>query len=161
MQTRTSAAYIAAYKLIFQHWSRYGSVPSFVRLDDETSHEELENFLLNDKKVTFQYFSTGTHRGTNRAERCIRTWKNHFIATLATTSPKFPISQWHKLLASLCRVNTKLSLTMASQSRDLSLSQPSGREVRLPCTPWVPQPWNVTQALPPLHPPSRPRLFLN
>ena len=96
MQTRTSAAYIAAYELTFQHWSRYGSVPSFVRLDNETSHE-LENFLVNDKKVTFQYFPTGTHRA-NRAERCIRTWKNHFIATLATTSPKFPISQWHKLL---------------------------------------------------------------
>jgi hypothetical protein len=96
MQTRTSAAYIAAYELTFQHWSRYGSVPSFVRLDNETSHE-LENFLVNDKKVTFQYFSTGTHRA-NRAECYIRTWKNHFIATLATTSPKFPISQWHKLL---------------------------------------------------------------
>ena len=96
MQTRTSSAYITAYELTFQHWSRYGSVPSFVRLDNETSHE-LETFLLNDKKVTFQYFPTGTHRA-NRAERCIRTWKNHFIATLATTSPKIPISQWHKLL---------------------------------------------------------------
>jgi hypothetical protein len=90
MQTRTSSAYIAAYELTFQHWSRYGSVLSFARLDNETSHE-LETFLLNDKKVTFQYFPTGTYRA-NRAERCIRTWKNHFIATLATTSPKFPIS---------------------------------------------------------------------
>jgi hypothetical protein len=96
MQTRTSAAYIAAYELTFQHWSRYGSVPSFVRLDNETSNE-LENFLLNEKKVTFQYFPTGTHRA-NRAERCICTWKNHFIVTLATTSPKFSILQWHKLL---------------------------------------------------------------
>eukprot|EP01036_Dinobryon_divergens_P037517 gene37517-biopygen29706 len=96
MQSRTSSAYIAAYELTFQHWSRYGSVPSFVRLDNETSLE-LENFLINEKKVTFQYFPTGTHRA-NRAERCIRTWKNHFIATLATASPKFPISQWHKLL---------------------------------------------------------------
>jgi len=97
MQTRTSSsAYIAAYELTFQHWSRYGSVPFFVRLDNKTSHK-LQNFLLHDNKVTFQYFPTGTHRA-NRAERCIRTWKNHFIATLATTSPKFPILQWHKLL---------------------------------------------------------------
>ena len=96
MQTRTSAAYIiATYELTFQHLS-YGSVFSFVRLDNETSHE-LEHFLLNEKKITFQHFPTGTHRA-NRAERCIRTWTNHFIATLATTSPKFPISQWHKLL---------------------------------------------------------------
>jgi hypothetical protein len=90
MLTRTSSAYIAAHELTFQHWSRYGFVPSIVHLDNETSHE-LENFLLHDKKVAFQYFPTGTHRAI-RAERCIRTWKNHFIATLATTS------KWHKLL---------------------------------------------------------------
>ena len=65
MQTRTSASYIAAYELTFQHWSRYDSIPSFVRLDNETS-KELENFLKNDKMVDFQYFPT-------RAERCIRT----------------------------------------------------------------------------------------
>ena len=44
MQTQTSASYIAAYELTFQHWSRYGSIPSFVRLDYETS-KELKNFL--------------------------------------------------------------------------------------------------------------------
>ena len=65
MQTRTSASYITAYELTFQHWSRYDSIPSFVRLDNETS-KELENFLNNDKMVDFQYFP-------NRAERCIRT----------------------------------------------------------------------------------------
>ena len=95
MQTRKSAAYIAAYEFTLQHWSRYWSVLSFVRLDNETSSQELEIFLLNDKKVTFQYFPTRTHRAKRRAERCIRTWKNHFIVTLAMTSPKkFPISQW-------------------------------------------------------------------
>ena len=132
-QSPTSTAYIAAYELTFQHWSRYGSVPSFVRLDNETSHE-LENFLVNDKKVTFQYFPTGTHRA-NRAECYIRTWKNHFIATLATTSLKFPISQWHKLLP-LAELTLNLPLTMASQSRDLSLPRPNGRKVRLPRTPY-------------------------
>jgi len=96
MPSRTSASYIAAYDKTFLHWSRYGHVPSFVRLDAETS-ADLETFLLDVKKVTFQYFPTGTHRA-NRAERCIRTWKNHFISTLATASSKFPMSYWNKLI---------------------------------------------------------------
>jgi len=98
MTSRTSSSYIAAYGRTFKHWSQHGSsIPSIVRLDNETSHE-LEKFLLEDMKVTsFQYFPTGNHRA-NRAERCIRTWKNHFIATLATASPNFPVAYWNKLL---------------------------------------------------------------
>ena len=97
MQSRTSAAYILAYGNTFQHWSRYGLVPAIVRLDNETS-TDLEKFLLDELKVkNFQYFPTRNHRA-NRAERCIRTWKNHFIATLATASPIFPISYWNKLI---------------------------------------------------------------
>ncbi len=95
MQSRTSTSYIDAYDKSFLHWAQYGHVPTIVRLDAETS-VALEQFLLNDKHVTsFQYFPTGTHRA-NRAEHCIWTWKNHFIATLATASPKFPTSHWHK-----------------------------------------------------------------
>ena len=37
MTSRTSSSYIAAYDKTFLHWSRYGHVPSFVRLDAETS----------------------------------------------------------------------------------------------------------------------------
>ena len=97
MTSRTSGSYILAYDNAYQHWSQYGQVPSIVRLDNETS-AGLENFLLVDKKVkSFQYFPPQNHR-TNRAERCIRTWKNHFIATLATASPKFPVQQWHKII---------------------------------------------------------------
>ena len=97
MPSRTSGSYILAYEKTFQHWSRYGPVPSIVRLDNETS-AELEKFLLVDLKVTsFQYFPPANHRA-NRAERCIRTWKNHFIATLATASPKYPVQQWTKLI---------------------------------------------------------------
>ena len=51
MPSRTSGSYILAYEKTFQHWSRYGPVPSIVRLDNETS-AELEKFLLVDLKVT-------------------------------------------------------------------------------------------------------------
>ncbi len=94
MQSRTSESYIQAYDMTFDHWARYGPVPAIVRLDNETS-AELETFLKDVKNLeTFQYFPPGNHR----AERCIRTWKNHFIATLATASPNFPVAHWHKLI---------------------------------------------------------------
>ena len=60
-----------------------------VRLDNESS-AELEKYIKT--FATFQYFPPGNHRA-NRAERVMRTWKNHFIATLATASSKFePLS---------------------------------------------------------------------
>ena len=97
LNSRTSSAQILAYDSTFQHWANYGPVPSFVRLDNETS-ADLENFSLVDKKVqSFQYFPPRNHRA-NRAERYIRTWKNHFIATLANASPNFPVQQWHNII---------------------------------------------------------------
>jgi hypothetical protein len=84
MQSRTSASYNDAYDKTVLHWSRFRMVPSFVRLDAETS-ADLETFLTDVKKVTFQYFPTGI-------------WKNHFISTLATASPKFLLSYWNKLI---------------------------------------------------------------
>ena len=53
MTSRTSASYIAAYENTFLHWSRYGHVPSFVRLDAETSTDDLEQFLQKEKKDIF------------------------------------------------------------------------------------------------------------
>jgi len=34
----------------------------------------------------------------NKAERAIRTWKNHFIATLAGVDPDFPMCAWNELI---------------------------------------------------------------
>jgi hypothetical protein len=97
LNSRTSGSQIKAYDSTFQHWSKYGPVPTIVRLDNETS-ADLETFLLVEKKVqSFQYFPPRNHRA-NRAERCIRTWKNHFIATLATASPKFPVPHWNDIV---------------------------------------------------------------
>ena len=94
LSSRGHAAYIDAYKRTFQFWLQYGPLPATVRLDNETSHQ-LEQFILS--QTTFQYFPPSNHRA-NKAERAIRTWKNHFTSTIATASPKFPLSRWDKLL---------------------------------------------------------------
>lgn len=47
--------------------------------------------------ISLQYVAPGMHRA-NKAERCIRTWKNHFLATLAGTDPSFPLIAWDELV---------------------------------------------------------------
>jgi hypothetical protein len=77
-----------------------GRVSEWIRLLSAwilKSPPTLKKLLTAVKKVTFQYFSTGTHRA-NLAERSIRTWKKYFISTLGTASPKFPLSYWTKLI---------------------------------------------------------------
>ena len=94
MSSRHHTAYIKAYSQTFDFWATYGPLPAVVRLDNETSHQ-LEAFIA--PHASFKYFAPGNHRAS-RAERGIRTWKNHFIATLATASSKFPLNQWDQLL---------------------------------------------------------------
>ena len=94
LHSRHHTAYIDAYRRTHDFWKQYGSIPAIVRLDNETS-TQLQQYI--ETFATFTYFPPGNHRA-NRAERGIRTWKNHFIATLATSSPKFPIKHWDQLL---------------------------------------------------------------
>ena len=47
--------------------------------------------------IDFQLTPPGIHR-RNAAERAIRTFKNHLIAGLCSTDPKFPLYLWDKLL---------------------------------------------------------------
>ena len=94
LHNRHHTSYIDAYQRTLDHWKQYGSIPAIFRLDNETS-TQLESFIAT--FATFTYFPPGNHRA-NRAERAIRTWKNHFIATLATMSPTFPMKQWDQLI---------------------------------------------------------------
>jgi len=74
----------------------HGISPIFERLDNETSNL-LVKFIGEEAKTTIQYLPPGNHRAS-KAERAIRTWKNHFIATLCTVDPTFPLSAWDKLI---------------------------------------------------------------
>ena len=38
------------------------------------------------------------HASRNAAERAIQTWKNYFLAGIATLDPNFPIQEWYRLL---------------------------------------------------------------
>ena len=82
-------------------WDRAGHKPLFQRLDNETS-TALETFAAKNN-IQIQYCPPGQHRSL-KAERAIRTFKNHFISTLCTVANDFPMTLWDKLLpqAELC-----------------------------------------------------------
>jgi len=89
MPDRTAPAYVKAYRSAFDFFKKLGHVFSIARLDNETS-ALLEQFLNTEAKVDHEFISAGTHRA-NKAERSIQTWKNHFIAGIASADIDFPI----------------------------------------------------------------------
>ena len=101
MRTRHHLEYIAAYKRTINFFSRLGRKPIIQRLDNETS-SALETFARTNN-ISIQYCAPHQHRAL-RAERAIRTFKNHFIATLCTVAHDFPLALWDELLpqAELC-----------------------------------------------------------
>jgi Reverse transcriptase (RNA-dependent DNA polymerase) len=101
MKTRHHTEYVTAYKKTLNFFAAVGRRPAFQRLDNETS-SQLETFALANT-ITIQYCPPHTHRSL-KAERAIRTFKNHFIATLGTVAPEFPLTLWDELLpqAEIC-----------------------------------------------------------
>ena len=69
--------------------------PKLYILDNEISNE-FKNALLK-YNLAYQRVPPHIHR-RNAAERAIRTFKNHFLAGLATCDPKFPVKEWDRLL---------------------------------------------------------------
>ena len=53
--------------------------------------------VQHEQHVKFQLVPPHIHR-RNAAERAIRTYKNHFIAGLASTDQNFPLHLWDKLV---------------------------------------------------------------
>ena len=95
MKTRHHTDYIAAYKKTINFFGLLGQKILFQRLDNETS-APLETFARNNA-ITIEYCPPHQHRSL-KAERAIRTFKNHFIATLGTVDSNFPMQLWDELL---------------------------------------------------------------
>ena len=72
-----------------------GVKPKIYLLDNEISGEFKK--ALTKHKLTYQLAPPHQHRH-NAAEKGIQTFKDHFIAGLSSTHPKFPISEWDRLI---------------------------------------------------------------
>jgi hypothetical protein len=101
MRSRHHLEYVATYKRTVNFFPKLGPKPLFQRLDNETSNA-FETFPRTNS-VSIQYCAPHQHRAL-RAERAIRTFKKHFIATLCIVADDYPLGIWDKLLpqAELC-----------------------------------------------------------
>jgi hypothetical protein len=83
--------------------------PLLYILDNEASAEFKKS--LKKYGVEYQLVPPHVHR-RNAAERAIQTFKNHFLAFLATCDPDFPVSEWDRLL-----FQAELTLNLLRSSR--------------------------------------------
>jgi hypothetical protein len=95
MASKLSSTYVQAFSKILTFFESHNATITYQRLDNETT-AQLEKFIK-DKHITIQYVPPHTYRA-NKAERAIRSAKNHIISSFATTHPDFPLDLWDELL---------------------------------------------------------------
>ena len=94
IKTRRDADIKAAFNKTVLKLESRGAKPSYFILDNEVSGEL--KAALKQHDINYQLAPPHQHC-RNAAERAIQTYKNHFIAGLASTDPDFPISEWDRL----------------------------------------------------------------
>jgi hypothetical protein len=95
MTSRTSASYVTAYTSSVDFFRSKGHIVSHIKLDNEISGA-LQTYFGTSKLIV-ERVPPNNHR-TNRAERAIRSFKNHFISILSGLHPSFPMTQWDLLV---------------------------------------------------------------
>ena len=99
-----------AYKAIFEDLKEKGYKPKLNVMDNQAT-KYIRKFLT-EEECKLQLVEPHNHR-VNAAERAIQTFKDAFIAALATTDRDFPLQLWDKLTP---QVITCLNLLRASRT---------------------------------------------
>ena len=86
---------VAAYQDIYEYLESVNQKPTLNVTDNEAS-KAVQNYIKS-KDVDWQLVEPDNHR-VNAAERAIQTFKNHFLAGLATVDKAFPLELWCYLL---------------------------------------------------------------
>jgi hypothetical protein len=100
---------LRAYTKIHTFLTKGGLKPVLQQLNNEAPGK-LQTFMRQNG-VSFQLVPPRQHR-RNAAERAIATLKDHFVATLATTDPSFPLHLWCRLID---QASTTLNLLRQSR----------------------------------------------
>lgn len=95
MKSKAEAEMIKTYRKMHATLTSRGLKPILQTLDNECS-QGLQS-VLNELDIKFQLVPPGVHR-RNAVERAIATFKDHFIAGLATTHKLWPIHLWCRLI---------------------------------------------------------------
>ena len=114
IKNRRGPTITEAWETIHNDFKRAGAAPNTYVLDNEKSKDLIDSF--NDEKIEYQLVAP--YRHCKYAERAIQTFKEHFKSCIAATDPKFPLSEWDRLIPQTnitinllrnARVNPKLS----------------------------------------------------
>eukprot|EP00957_Ditylum_brightwellii_P103017 7851298-Ditylum_brightwellii.AAC.1 len=89
IKNRSAGEFEWAYAEAYEMMRTKGYKPKLHKLDNEISRR-LKAWIER-QQTTMQYTPPDMHR-TNAAEKAIQTWKNHFLAGLASLPAKFPIN---------------------------------------------------------------------
>ena len=93
IKNRQAKTLATAWETLHQRLTIHGHPTKHFVLDNEIG-AELKGAL---KKYNFSFELTPPHmHRRNAAERAIRTYKNHFMAGLASCHPNFPLTEWDK-----------------------------------------------------------------
>ncbi len=92
-KSRSGQDLLAALQRAIKFFSDRGAAPLLVRMDNECATVTKEWLSQKSTPISLELTPVSQHR-TNKAERAISTWKDHFIAVLATTDPNSPVSLW-------------------------------------------------------------------
>ena len=94
-KSRQAKELTAAWEEHHNTFTKAGVAPKHYIFDNEFSNDLKK--ALGKYELTYEKVQPHIHR-RNAAERAIRTFKNHFLAGLASVDPKFPIQEWDRLL---------------------------------------------------------------
>jgi hypothetical protein len=95
MTNRTGPIQAEAVNRGLKFFRDRGFAPKSARMDNETSPEVQAIFAEN--SISVEYVAPYHHQA-NSAERAIQTWKNHFLACLATANKRFDLRYWDLLV---------------------------------------------------------------
>ena len=95
LKKRTAKDIVEAWDNLNSQFLKMGYKSNLFIFDNEF-YEELRG-ALQDEQITLQLVTPHMHRN-NPAEMAIQTWKEHFLAGLASVQPDFCIAEWDRLI---------------------------------------------------------------
>ena len=95
MKSRTGDEIVRAFSIMHMKLKNTRQTPKMHRLDNE--YTAILKKYMKDEKIIYQLVPPHIHR-RNTAETATSTFKEHFIASLASVSIKIPIHLWCRLL---------------------------------------------------------------
>ena len=110
LKKSTASEIVNFFHLLNKQFSTRGYKPNLFIFDSEFSGDF--RAALQEEQITLQLVTPHMHIN-NPVDRAIQTWKDHFLAGLASGHPEFPMNEWDRLIS---QANITLNLLRTSRT---------------------------------------------